>query len=299
MPSQADIVNRYVRATGAQRDRVAAAVARVWLEMSSWSDEATEEYLNRVIPVVKAGQRSQAVATGVYMQQLLPKAKIKLDFDELIGESVRNGVNPFDVYKRAVRTARITYSRTDLVELAVNAGLDQLLKSVEQDLQLSSTHAARASLQQAKVDVYRRVTTYGACDLCVAASDRVYHTADLLPIHTHCRCRVVPGATLPRGLQRATNADTAGEDRGLVYADNDEIGPVLDYAERTTAPQVRGAKPSVTRRTATPTQLRAIKAQQVSYYEQVIAGGAGNQAISDRLADLRIDLRDLDAQLAS
>lgn len=234
MPSKAATIEAYRAMTLAQRERTAATVGSVWLSMDSWSDAAAKRMLAQVVPVVIGGQQATATATAAYLQAMTGTKVGKLDMSKLTGAAVRNGVSPMDVYMRAVVKARVTYSRSDLVELAVNEGMKQLMGSVSIDLQRTATRTAAETLSRAGVGNYRRATRAGACPLCVAASDNVYSTSELLPIHTHCGCVVVPGAKLPKGLQRAGNATDPLDGRGLIVDDNGEIGPVLDYADRIT-----------------------------------------------------------------
>lgn len=56
------------------------------------------------------------------------------------------------------------------------------------------------NLDKAKITGYRRVihpemSRSGACGLCIAAADRIYHVAELLPIHTHCKCTIAAVTT--------------------------------------------------------------------------------------------------------
>lgn len=297
MPSKADLVEAYRALTGRQRDRTVATAAQLWLLMDSWSDEAAEALLSQLLPVALAGQRVVANATGAYLQSMIG-APVRLDLDEVTGAALRSGTDPSEVYMRAVVKARTAYSRTDLVDAGINAGLDQLLATVEQDLQLASTHAARAAMQQGRVDAYRRATRSAACPLCVAASDRVYGTSELLPIHSHCRCVVVPGEKLPRGLRRASNAQDPLDGRGLLIDDSGEIGPVLDYADRAKNAK-RSSKPRFTADTITPAERLQMKKAQLAGYEKAFAAGGGNQWLSVRADQVRAEIADLEAAQAA
>lgn|GEM_PF-6385186 len=55
----------------------------------------------------------------------------------------------------------------------------------------------RYSREKSKVTGFRRVihpelSRGGTCGLCIAASDRIYHVHELLPIHDHCNCTIAP-----------------------------------------------------------------------------------------------------------
>lgn len=85
-------------------------------------------------------------------------------------------------------------------------------KALEQALRLAQTLAdgtvrlaERDASQQALIYLaprvgitgYRRVirpelSRTGTCGLCIVASDQVYKTGDLMPLHARCKCEVMP-----------------------------------------------------------------------------------------------------------
>lgn len=294
MPPTAELVEAYRAATGAVQTRVGAQAAATWLTMTSWSDAAADEFLDRVVPLVLAGQRQTATMTAAYVGQATGSPIQRLDVDAFIGAAVRNGADPIEVYSRAVREARVVYNRSDLVELAVNRGLQQLLGTVQTDLQLAATHTARATMTGAGVDVYRRATRAAACPLCVAASDRVYSTSELLPIHRGCHCAILPGDRLPKGLRRDGNQSDPTDGRGLVIDDNGEIGPVLDYADRAKTAK-GGTSVGMTRDTITPQQAIDLKRRQVEANQAAIDGGANFPHMQRLAAGLREELAAMEA----
>ncbi len=285
MPSKADLVAAYRSVTMAQRQRVAAMVGGVWLDMDSWSDASAERMLSKVVPLVEGGQAATAQTTAAYLQAMTGVKVGKLDLSQVTGAAVRNGVSQIEVYMRAVVKGRAVYSRSDLVELAVNEGFAQLMGSVGVDMQLAANHTARQVMGRVGIDVYRRATRAGACSLCIEASDNVYSSGDLLPLHTHCHCVVVPGDRLPRSLQRPSNASKV-DGRGLRIDDNDEIGPVLDYASHA-GRTVRPVGTATTAATITPAQRLDMKRAQLKSYEDVIAGGGGTDWMRTKVSSLR------------
>lgn len=109
-------------------------------------------------------------------------------------------MRPAAVYRYAVSTDT---PHADAVALA-GQRIDDL---VDDNLMLSQRLAQQQVLVQAvdldtgktksgpRVVGYRRVihpekSKGGSCGMCIAASDRIYHVAELLPIHTHCWCTV-------------------------------------------------------------------------------------------------------------
>jgi hypothetical protein len=90
------------------------------------------------------------------------------------------------------------------------------------DLQLAQTHAARDWMTaDNRVYGYGRVLGGGKnCELCVAASTRIYYREDLAAIHERCQCTVEPlFGEHPGGLSVPGDAVRVVEDP--------EIGPRL------------------------------------------------------------------------
>lgn len=287
MPSKADLVTAYRNATGRIRNSTVSAVSQVWLSMDSWSDAAAEDMLARVTPIALAGQRQVATTTTAYMQQYLGQP-IDVDFDTVTGAMLRNGTDPLDVYARAVREARIAYSRSDLVELAVSVGMQRLTGAVDTDLQLAATHTSRAAMVNAGVELFRRATRGDSCDLCKQASQKTYRSDELAAIHTHCHCIIVPAAKLPSRLAQPGPVGDPADSRGLRVIDNDEIGPVLQYDDHGQT----GRAPSTRRRREdlTPQQTLDMKRAQLASYEKVLADGGGTPWMRTKVTDLRAEI---------
>lgn len=295
-PDPQALVDAHRRVTGDVRSRVLRACQAAWEDMGSWSDADADRLLARLLPVLAGGQRSTATATAAFLTTWLGARPAALDFTEVTGQALR-GVDPAQVYRRPVVEARVTYARlaatapsdAAVVDMAVEAGLRRLLGTADTDLQLTATRTSRQVLRSQKVATYRRVTRAGACGLCVAASDRVYRVADLMPIHSGCHCIVVPGSALPQALQRDGNDDDPTGGRGLRIGENAEIGPVLDYANATEGvsrkrTRKRGAGVSDTDRRGKRAQLAA--------YEKILADGGGTDWMRAKADELRRELND-------
>ena len=151
----------------------------------------------------------------------------------------------------------------------LDAALGRLTDTAETDGQLASTHSTIERYKSSGVTRYRRVvhpelSRTGSCGLCVVASDRLYSTDALMPLHNRCKCGVIPvtddsdpGSGLSRSdldriyrkawdslsekrreelEQQGFTYTTYGKDLMNVrvnYATNGEIGPVLSRADTT------------------------------------------------------------------
>ena len=145
----------------------------------------------------------------------------------------------------------------------LDAALGRLTDTAETDGQLASTHSTIERYKSSGVTRYRRVvhpelSRTGSCGLCVVASDRLYSVAALLPLHSNCKCGVMPvtddsdpgsglsGKDLDRIYRKAWESlsdkrreeleaqgftyTTYGRDLmnvRVTYATNGEIGPVV------------------------------------------------------------------------
>lgn len=153
--------------------------------------------------------------------------------------------DPFDVYSRPIHVYRD----------AIGRGLDEQMAQVEAfqraemlamtDNLLARRDAAVQQLEREQVTHYRRVirpelSATGTCGLCVAAATRVYTTDVLMPIHTRCKCDVIPivGTADPgerfnlADMKRLYRETPGTRKQDLVktrytVADLDELGPVL------------------------------------------------------------------------
>lgn len=182
----------------------------------------------------------------------------------------RFGVDPIDVYKRIGDAARYQQSKIDKAMMDVVAGADPetltrlvtpeqaALHRAHQLIRSDLAHARRAQLHHSMInaaqrgltsDNYRRVIHpelsqdgEGTCGLCIAASTRIYHVKDLMPIHPGCHCGEVPigkdgydpgGAINDSDFGRLyadAGGSTAAEDlRKTRYKvdEHGELGPVL------------------------------------------------------------------------
>lgn len=145
---------------------------------------------------------------------------------------------PAETYKRAIATGKTH-------EEALNLALDRAESLQARDLSLAERAMSQALMEELDIIQFRRVvrpevSKTGACGLCIAASDRIYDTAVLMPMHERCKCKTMPivgdqdpGNSL-NNLDLADLYDQAGSNRAddlkrTRYAVNEhgELGPVL------------------------------------------------------------------------
>lgn len=145
---------------------------------------------------------------------------------------------------------------------ADRAAQDRLERIVSDDIALAAREQAHEFLTKAtpRITNYRRVihpelSTGGTCGLCAAASNRLYQVADLMPLHSLCRCTVLPiyggidlgeqinaqDLKLLYGLAGSTGRADLAKVRYQIDQ-HGELGPVLGAAKQRKGP-AQDAKP--------------------------------------------------------
>lgn len=157
-----------------------------------------------------------------------PKATVRYK-----GETVtvsRSDAAPENLFRRAVVTYRYERSKGADAQTADRLARERIDDLVDGNVLLAQRAAEQQTLrlaQRAHPEIvgYRRVihpelSRGGVCGLCVAASDRIYGTEDLKPVHHRCKCGVLevtadhdPGHRLNRDDLRMLY-DDAGEKVG-------------------------------------------------------------------------------------
>lgn len=245
-------LDSYRAAADATRARVLAAVLAAF-GGTSVDDAAVDAFLDRVVPLVVAGQLRLGALTDAYLAQVaavtLGGAPEVLGVGEdTLSYAAMRGVPPEVVYARPWITARAKLAAGAPFDTAMAEASSRLDVTVQNDLQLAERHAARAVvLADDRITGFRRAIRPGAsksgtCGLCLAASTQRYGKEDLLPIHGRCHCVVMPifGGKDPAreiNLQRYREAaklareDGNGTARGKLAAvrlrEHGELGPML------------------------------------------------------------------------
>jgi hypothetical protein len=167
---------------------------------------------------------------------------------------VRNGVPLERVYERPIKFFRRQVSKGVDPAKAFEQAMRLAATLADSDIRLSQRDVSNRVLTRLEplvgITGYRRVvrpelSRTGTCGLCVVASDRIYKTGTLLPMHDRCKCVVMPiiGDLDPGNsfnnlsLQELYSNADSNLSRELkatryVVADHGEKGPVLVYADQ-------------------------------------------------------------------
>jgi hypothetical protein len=182
---------------------------------------------------------TQAVLTDLDAWPTKPPAQV--DFYP------RSGVSALEVYSRPAKQFVYARSQGATIEEARKVANDRLGSLATQDVKLGTRDEQRRIYMSApKVIGYRRIihpelSETGTCGLCVVASSRIYHSADLMPLHgPSCNCDTMPitadddpGLRINQDdLDRLYEAAGGNSAEDLVNTrvtvnENGELGPVL------------------------------------------------------------------------
>ena len=112
---------------------------------------------------------------------------------------LERAVSPLDEWNRPAEQYRYAQSTGKNDREAMEIAIKRVEELADLDMELAMRKQASDIIKATpKVTGYRRVLhpelseTGTSCGLCIAASTRVYKKAELLPIHDHCHCGVMP-----------------------------------------------------------------------------------------------------------
>lgn len=206
------------------------AIGKLWATVNPYSDKDVAEFAAQAARIMGSAQSAAARVAAVAQTQQLAAMGVKAASTQSVPVDVRaksakvvNGklvlhrpdvtvgyagdnakVSAADmttaaVFERPAETYRYALSQgdTDANEQSVirisSLVDDNLMLAQRLAQQQVISNAARST--KAKITGYRRVihpelSRSGTCGMCIAASDRIYHVSELMPIHAHCKCTI-------------------------------------------------------------------------------------------------------------
>lgn len=207
----ADLTAEQVAAIGVWVNQQAAARERLSVNLTTYirrlfrtlagrrfyDEIAVARVARQVSQQVRVGQVATGSMTSAYLDQVFSNMGIDARGGVTLPEQLR-GIDPERQWQRPAAEYR-RHVKDGL------SGLDALARTEERaevmardDIALAMREAARQRLVSVdRITGYRRVihpelSAGGTCGLCIAAADRVYRKAQMLPIHGRCKCEVVP-----------------------------------------------------------------------------------------------------------
>lgn len=232
-----DLIDAHATARERVVERVVQTISQTWLGLGAWNRDDIEVFVSRVVPVISAGQSLTAQLVDIYVAQVI--TEITGSFTAPVGVPAAvatggRGVPPAEVYTRPFIQLWADLAKGVLFNDAFKSATSRLTELADDDMSLAYRHATSSVMtRQSRVTGYRRVirpelSRGGSCPLCQTASENTYHRKDLLPIHTHCRCGVIPiigSSDVGRDLNDSDRTISAPV--ATVTHLHGELGPVL------------------------------------------------------------------------
>lgn len=208
-----------------------STVTRLWGSVSDVSDAQQARFARQAGRAVGAIREASAGGTVAYLvtyESLVTGEPVEPSLDVGQVASELRGVPIGEVYERPFITARTSLGEFGDMGRALQAGLSRARSIASTDVVLAQNVAAVEHMKQrSRVVGYRRVPNAGACQLCMMASTQRYNRAQLMPIHDHCHCGVIPiiGSTDPG--QVADKKLLAQLKSNVEITEHGELGSVL------------------------------------------------------------------------
>lgn len=186
MPSQQS--RSHIEAQRRLRATLTVVAETLWRGLGSYDEKDTPRWLEQIVPVAAAGQRTSVALTDAYVAQVMGREP--LGIEDVV---IRNGAPMEEVYARPLKTVWMGLANGLPWQEAVDGGMARATSTIATDAQLAMRETVReiGTVDQG-IFGWERVPDPGACKLCLIASTQRYHKADLLPIHDHCGCSVAP-----------------------------------------------------------------------------------------------------------
>jgi hypothetical protein len=209
------------------RQAVSDALRQQWLALPDYRDGQVDKFVQRVVPIVEAGQRRAVSMTDAYMSRSLGVQPIGLQPTDLIGPAVRNGISPDVVYKRPFETVWRSIETLGF-SAAVGYGLSRLVSTGSMDVAMSARDASRAYGRASdRVAGFRRVAHPNCCAFCTSIDGAKVNSEWAAPLHNNCSCTLEPigvGSSDAHGFETFAIGAVFG---GALIEEHGELGPVI------------------------------------------------------------------------
>lgn len=277
------LVERQARFSDTVSSRVDTMISRIILRMphDAWyHDPQVHAMADQVGHVVRSGQEARAQSMRAYLMHATREIGMPMPrngVEVTLPDQVATGVTAREEYARVAETYRYWVSQGETTQVALSRAATRAQTRADLTMQRAETIASQETLRAIGVKQWRRIihpelarVSHMSCGLCVVASDRIYHTSNLMPIHAGCNCTVLPiidingekvdpGASINGAALKAIYAAAGGDGapttdgwalkRVQVAVDqHGELGPILAPATNNSrVPRKRAAKDVPTR----------------------------------------------------
>lgn len=106
LPEQRSLIDEFILSLARIRGGLVQMLIELFLEAHSWRDADADRFVVRALPLVEGAQRAAATLTDDYVGRVLadqrgePFRPRGVDYRQVTGPAVRNGVRPEAVYRR-------------------------------------------------------------------------------------------------------------------------------------------------------------------------------------------------------
>lgn len=208
------------------KEAVASHLKSQWLALPDYRDAQVQPFLNRVLPIVQAGQVRAVSLTDAFVSKQIGQKPIGLDLTKLTGAAVRNGVSPEEVYTRPFTTVWTSIDKIGFQE-SVLKGLARLMSTGAMDVAMSGRDAKVAyALLDEQITGWTRVADPGCCDYCQMLDGVTTGPAEPQPLHNNCGCDAV--ANYGKASTTEISSLSAGAEFGSALIEqHGELGLVI------------------------------------------------------------------------
>lgn len=332
----ADLNNlrRLLEAQAAGYSLVVALLIRqlinLWQGFDKWYDgDLVRSHAARSATIVESAQSTIQFQTLTYMKFVYQQYDdlqfpSEADIDAIDADVLARVVSPLEEWDRPAEQFRYAKSIGKTDEEALQIALDRVQQLGDLDAELAMRQQANKIFRATpQVTGFRRVLhpelaqSGQSCGLCIAASTRVYSKKELLPIHDHCHCGVLPivAGEDPahtfnlddlQQLYKLAGGTSAQALSRVRYKLNDhgELGPYLveDGAPNRSAGRSLGAPKSFNRLDSVAAQIASLNDSLPRLIARRQAGEDVSQAINwqqDRLRILEAEQSAADSAIAT
>jgi hypothetical protein len=226
-----------------KRTRVATADAsrEAWLRLGSYNRPDIKTFVDRVHPIVLAGQTRAVALTSAYMARQAKTPIVPVPIQQVVSK-VRNGIDPFDVYQRSFIGVWKDLERGEGWDAAVQKGGNRIWSTAGMDVLLAMTAGtliygaavnaqAQSNGAESELIGYRRVADPSCCDFCTQIDGAFCGPNEPMPLHNNCGCTVDPIMGKPREATTLASEDgnlAPGEDiEDVAIEEHGELGPLI------------------------------------------------------------------------
>ena len=238
-PQQRRLVQAHRRSLTELRNVTSNRVRALFDRLDSYRDADVAPFVESVIPVVQRSQEGAARLRAAMVARAVGAPTPTLDLERVTGAAVRNGTPPEVVYTRPFRQLwqdlgdRVPFSEAK-DRAAQRAGdlasMDVMLASRQSAVESGEAITYNRSTR-ANVRYWQRVAEGNACQFCLLASTQRYKMEDLMPLHDHCTCDVLP---LDSGADQVIDPDLLYRLRAESVSVTRENGETYIYGEKAT-----------------------------------------------------------------